>query len=220
MSNLSEKIPVRRLMLIALSGLASYLLVPMILSRYDDIRSLREARLTKAVKFGDRNAEFISNIHAESTLLRMFASHNDRMNVSGEELKEARKELVEDYRKRYLQLDATEWWWPWEFEREVRALSLLSPDEMKQLHAYIQAYSDSAKKTIYEPIYLWRFLDSPEYTVRDQKSQDEIKRLEDKIDSTFGPEDEKRAEAVEKITALFAQSNFKTEWHDIVGLSW
>lgn len=204
----------------ALGGFLAYLLIPVALSGYNETRALREARLTKAVKFGDRNAEFTNRIHLQTTLLSMFAQHNERMNISGAELKELRKELHENYRKLYLEIDAAEWWWPWEFEREVRALSLLSPDEMTQLHAYVQDYSESAKKTIYEPIYLWHFLDSPEYKVREQKSKDEVKRLEDKINNAFRPEYEKRAELVEKIAALFARSNFRTEWHDIVGLPW
>jgi hypothetical protein len=220
MKNLSEKIPVRRLILIAIGGLASYLLIPMILSRHNDIKSLREARSSRAVKFGDRNAEFTSRIHAEATLLNMFAQHNDRMNIAGTELKEERKELYENYRRIYLEIDSTEWWWPWEFEREVRALRLLSPTELTELHRYIQDYSESAKKTIYDPIYLWHFLDSPEYKVREKKSRDEIKGLQEKINNAFGPEYEKRAELVEKIVALFGKSDFRCEWHDIVGLPW
>lgn len=216
MPNHLEKLKLRRWLPIALGGFVTYLLIPMTLSRYDDIKSLREARLARAVNFGDRNAEFISKIHAEATLLRLFAQHNDRMNISGAELREARKDLFEDYRKVYLEIDSTEWWWPWEFEREVRALGLLSPHEMIQLHEYVQNYSESAKKTIYEPINLWHFLDSPEYQVRGKKSRDEIKRLEDKIDNAFRPEYEKRAGLVEKIATLFARSNFRTEWYDIV----
>ncbi len=220
MSKLSEKIPVQRLILIAAGTLATSLLIPMILSRHDDVKSLREARVTRVVKFGDRNAEFVSKIHALTTLLRMFAQHNERMNISGTELKEARKELYVNYRKLYLEIDSTEWWWPWEFVREVRAQGLLSPNEVSQLHGYVSEYSESAKRTIYQPIYLWHFLDSPEYQVRGKKSKDEIKRLEDEIDEVFNPEYEKRAELVEKITALFARSNFRTEWHDTVVLPW
>ena len=203
-----------------LGGFLAYLLIPIALSGYNETRSIREARLARAVKFGDRHAEFVSKIHTQTTLLNMFAQHNDRMNISGAQLKEARKELYENYRKVYLEIDATEWWWPWEFEREVRALSLLSPNELTQLHAYVQEYSESAKKTIYQPIYLWHFLDSPEYQVRGKKSRDEIKRLQDQINATFRPEYEKRADLVEKIAALFAQSNFRTGWKDIVALPW
>ena len=220
MSDLAEKIPVRRLLLIAVGGLATYLLIPMVLTRHNDVKSLREARLARAVKFGDRNAEFTNRIHSQSTLLRMFAQHNDRMNVSGAELKEERKQLYENYRKLYLEIDATEWWWPWEFEREVRALRLLSPAEQAQLHKYITDYSESAKKSIYEPIHLWRFLDSPAYKVRGKESQEKIKQLEDNIDKNFFPEHETRAELVEKITALFEGSDHRTAWQNVVGVSW
>lgn len=219
MPNPSKMVQVRRLMLIALGGLATYLLIPMILSRHSDIKSLREQRLTRAVKFGDRNAEFVNRIHAEATMLSMFAQHNDRMKISGTELKEARQELYQNYRKEYLEID-TEWWWPWEFKREVAALRLLSPDELTQLHRYVNDYSENAKSTINKPTHLWHFLDSPEYKVGDKKSQAEITKLEKNINDTFEPDNEKRAELVQKIAALLANSNFRCEWHDIVGIPW
>lgn len=49
----------RTLVLPVVGGLLAYFLIPIALSRYDDVRSLREARLARAVKFGDRNAEFL-----------------------------------------------------------------------------------------------------------------------------------------------------------------
>lgn len=202
----------------AIAGLLAYFLIPLALSRYNDVKSIQEARLARAVKFGDRNAEFVSRIHSEGTLLRMFADRNERMNLSGNALKEARRDLVENYRKQYLEIDATEWWWPREFAREVRALNLLAPEEMTQLEAYIRAYSESSNQTIYQPIYLWQFLDSPKYKVCRKKSVDEIKRLEGNIDNAFVPEYDKRDELVKKITALFAQSNFRTGWRNIIGI--
>lgn len=219
MRNPIRMVQVRRLMLIALGGLATYLLVPMILSRYDDIKSLREARLTRAVKFGDRNAEFTNRIHVEATMLEMFAQHNDRMNISGTELKEARQELYENFRKAYLEID-TEWWWPWEFVREVGALRLLSPDEMTQLHAYVQDYTERVKPTVYKASDLWHFLDSSKYKVGGKESQAKIVELQKNMNDTFEPENEKRAELVQKIAALLANSNFRCKWHDIVGLPW
>lgn len=208
----------RPLLLPVIGGLLAYFLVPIALSRYNDVRSLREARLTRAIHFGDRNAEFVSKIHREDTLLRMFAAHNDRMNISGTELKKARRDLSENYRNQYLEIDATEWWWPWEFKREVRALNLLSSDELTQLDKYLHEYSDSAKLTIYQPIYLWEYLDSPKYKIGRKKSKSEITKIEGRINDISGPEYEKRAELVEKIAALFAQSNYRTGWRDIVGL--
>lgn len=160
---------------------------------------------------------FYSKIHAEATLLRMSVSHNDRMNLSGAELKEARKDLTENYRSRYLEIDGAEWWWPWEFVREVSALDMLSKDEMTELKKLVGEYGESANRTIYEPIYLWQFLDSPKYEVRGKKSKDEIKRLDGNIDKVFKPEYDKRAELVEKITELFERSNYRTGWREIAG---
>ncbi len=91
MIELLRKIPWRRLLLLGAGAVVSYLLVPVIISRYNDIRSLRDLRLTRAVEFGSRNNEFTSKVNVTATMLRMFASHNNRMKVSGQQFQEARK---------------------------------------------------------------------------------------------------------------------------------
>jgi hypothetical protein len=164
------------------------------------------------------NSEFVARIHTEATLLAMFVAHNERREVSGAELATARKELQDNYRKMYLDIDARDWWWPWEFEREVDALNLLSADEERQLHEHVDAYHKSLEQTINEPIALWRFLDSPAYKVGDKASNSEIERLSKQIDNNFKPEYEKRSELVKKIATLLANSNYRTSWRDIAGL--
>lgn len=52
--------PWRRTFLLGMGGLLSYLLIPWGFSNYNEVRSLREARLARATKFADRNAEFNS----------------------------------------------------------------------------------------------------------------------------------------------------------------
>ena len=63
----------RRLLWPVLGGFLAYLLIPIALSGYSESRALREARLARAVKFGDRNAEFVGKVHGQATLLSMFA---------------------------------------------------------------------------------------------------------------------------------------------------
>ena len=216
MTNFLRKVPWRRLVLIAFTALVSYFLIPVITSRYNDIRSLRDARLSRAIKFGDRNNDFNGKINSTATLLRMFGRHNQRTKISGAELNEGRKDLNTKYRERYLELDATAWWWPSEFVREADALKLLSPDEIRELQADVTDYNKSVLATINQVTYLWQFLDSPEYKV-DEKSQKTIDGLETTMDKEFQTQHAIREDLVKKVAVLFAESNFRTRKWDLLG---
>lgn len=216
MKNLLNKVPWQQLLLVTFTALVSYFLIPVITSRYNDIRSLRDARLARAIRFGDRNNDFNSKINATATLLRMYDNHNYRTKISGAELNEARKDLYTKYKERYLDLDATAWWWPSEFVREADALKLLSPDEFKQLQADVADYNKSVLATVNQVTYLWQFLDSPEYKV-DEQSRDKIARLEVAMDKEFQTQHAIREDLVKKIAILFAESNFRTQKTDLLG---
>lgn len=216
MKNLLEKVPWQQLLLITFTALVSYFLIPVITSRYNDIRSLRDARLARAIRFGERNNDFNSKINATATLLRMYGNHNHRTKISGAELNEARKDLYARYKERYLDLDATAWWWPSEFVREADALKLLSLDEIKQLQADVTDYNKSVLGTMNQVTHLWQFLDSPEYKA-DQQSQDKIAKLEAAMDKEFQTQHAIREDRVKKIAILFAESNFRTRNTDLLG---
>ena len=171
MPNLSEKIPVRRLMLVAVGTLMTSLLIPVVLSGYNDVKSLQQARLTKAVEFGDHNNDFNGKVNSIATLMLMFNTHNHRFKTSGPQLSEAHQELTKNYRERYLELDATAWWWPSHFLRELEALKSLSPDEVKQLTGFVDEYNKSVLTTVNAVKPLWHFLDSPEYKTDEQSQQ-------------------------------------------------
>ncbi len=208
--------PWRRSVLIVTSGVLSYLLIPWGFSNYNEVRLLREARQARAIKFSDRNADFNSKVNGLVTLMESFADHNYRLKISGLELKEERKELLMKYRERYLEIDATLWWWPWEFEREARALRLLSPDEVNQLKAHVTEYSGSVLETTNEVKRLWTFLDSPQYRV-DEQSMNKAVALKASVLSEVKKQYELRNVLVEKISALFSQSEFRSGWSDIAG---
>lgn len=216
MKNLFGKVPWQQLLLITFTALVSYFLIPVITSRYSEIRSLHDARLARAIRFGDRNNDFNSKINVAATLLRMYGNHNYRTKISGAELDEARKDLYAKYKERNLDLDATAWWWPSEFVREAEALKLLSPDEIKQLQADVTEYNKSVLATINQVTYLWQFLDSPEYKV-DEQSQDKISKLEAAMDKEFQTQHAIREDLVKKIATLFAESNFRTGERDLLG---
>ena len=146
----------------------------------------------------------------------MYGRHNYRTKISGAELNEARRDLYARYKERYLELDATAWWWPSEFVREAEALKLLSPDEIKQLQADVTNYNQSVLATINQVTSLWQFLDSPEYKV-DEQSRDKIAKLEAEMDKEFQTQHAIREDLVKKIAILFAESNFRTQNTDLLG---
>ena len=51
-------IPWQKVLLILAGGLVTYIVVPITASRYNDSRTLREARLARAVEFNTRNNDF------------------------------------------------------------------------------------------------------------------------------------------------------------------
>lgn len=204
-------------LLIGLGGLLSYILIPLGFSNYNEIRSLREARQVRAVKFGSQNSEFNGKINATATLLRSAAAHNDRMKLSGSKLSETKQDLYKNFQERRLELDASVWWWPAEFAREVGALNLLSADEMKQLNTEVDEYKKSVLATMNQITYLWTFLDSPEYSVNDknQKKRNEIERA---MELEFEKQYNIRNQLVNKIGVLLTQSNYRTSTLNLLGL--
>jgi hypothetical protein len=215
LSDPPQGFPWRRTMLIGLSGLLSYLLIPLGFSNYNDIRSIEDARLNRAVKFGNQNVEFNSKVNATATLLRMVADHNDRMKLSGTQLAESKQDLYKTYRDRRLDLESS-WWWPSEFAREAGALQLLSTDEMKQLNLYIEEYKKSVLATMNQITYLWRFQDSPEYLVNDE-SKEKRSKIVQTMDMEFGKQFDMRNDLVSKIALLFTQSNHRTTKLNLLG---
>ena len=216
-SNQPRGFPWRRSILIGLSGLLSYLLIPLGFSNYNEIRSLREARQIRAVKFGNQNSEFNGKVNATATLLRSTASHNDRMRLSGSRLTEAQRDLYKKYQERRLELDTSVWWWPAEFAREAGALDLLSADEMKRLNTDVDDYKKSVLATMNQITYLWRFLDSPEYRVNDQNKK-KRSDIEQAMDTEFEKQYNIRNQLVSKISVLFTQSNYRTSKLNLLGI--
>ena len=211
-----QSLPWRRALLIAFGGLLSYILIPLGLVRYSEIKSLHDARLAKAVKFADQNAAFTSKVNATATLLRLFANHNTRIKLSSLRLPEADKELYAQFQGRRLELDEATWWWPSEFARETRALDLLSTDELKQLDELIKDYKASELTTVNQVTYLWEFFDSPDYCVSEQSDRAR-QEIEAKVGPVFENEYNARNELVTRVLLLFSKSNHRTSLRNLVG---
>lgn len=209
--------PWRRALLIVFGGLLSYLVIPLGFAQYGEIKSLRDARRSRAVKFGERNTEFNSKINATLTLLRMAADHNERMKLSVSQVPDAQKDLYSIYRELRLDLDEAAWWWPSEFAREAAGLDLLSATEVEQLTADVTNYNASVLNTMNQVTTLWRFLDSPEYSLNDlnRQKRDEIEK---KITAEMGKEYQTRNELVSRISSLFSKSRHRSNTFDQIGL--
>lgn len=209
--------PWRRALLIVFGGLLSYLVIPLGFDQYSEIKSLRDARRSRAVMFAERNTEFTRKINATLTLLHMSADHNERMKLTEAQLPDARKDLYSIYRQRRLELDEIAWWWPSEFAREAAGLDLLSPAEIEQLTADVANYNASVLNTMNQVTYLWRFLDSPEYALNDV-SRKKKSEIEESIKGELGKENEARTELVNKVSSLLSRSKHRTSGFDLIGL--
>jgi hypothetical protein len=214
-------IPWQKVLLILAGGLVTYIVVPITASRYNDSRTFREARLARAVEFNSRNNDFNARVNVTKTMMEMYVAHNSRMNVTGTEFLERRKELVKEYRERRLELDGA-WWWPGQFSREAEALKLLTPAEMKQLGENIEKYNASVLETMNQLTYLWRFLDSPKYKPEYEEgseSKTQVDDLETNVQKEFAKQHTIRQDVVKKVVMLFEESQCRSSWRDLVGLS-
>jgi hypothetical protein len=217
---LITSIPWQKVLLILAGGLVTYLVVPITAARYNDIRLLREARLARAVEFNTRNNDFNGKVNLTRTMMEMYVDHNSRMNITGPEFQDRRKELVKEYRERRLELDGA-WWWPGQFSREAEALHLLTPDEMKQLGQSVEQYNASVLQTMNQLTYFWRFLDSPDYKAdyqADSESKKRVDELKANMASEFGKQHQIRQELVKKVVMLFEESQCRSSWRDMIGL--
>ncbi|HYX29300.1 MAG TPA: hypothetical protein VE863_12105 [Pyrinomonadaceae bacterium] len=210
-----KQIPWRRFIVIAFGALVSYLLIPMIGARYNDIKSLREARRTRAMRFEDHDNEFTDKVNEVGDLMTAFNDHAHRMKLSGIELKEAQNELTKNHLERSLNIGVTRFW-PMDFHREASELELLSPDQLKQLDAYIKDYEKSLEATTDATEPLWQFIDSSEYRV-DDESQKKIDAMKTEMNKELEAQEDIRAGLVAKISTLFVNSNFRTGTLNMLG---
>ena len=212
-----RSIPWKRAFLVLFGGMLSYFVIPLSFAQYSEVTSLRDARLARAIKFGDHNSEFNTKVNSTATLLRMYVGHNERAGLNNTQLPEAQKELYRNYQQRRLDLDEIAWWWPSEFAREAGALDLLSPEEMKLLQTYVADYNKSVLNTMNQVTTLWAFLDSPEYRF-DEASKTKREQIEAKIGMEMGKEYDARNQLVSNVALLFSRSKYRTNTFDLIGL--
>jgi hypothetical protein len=212
-----RSIPWKRGFLIIFGGLLSYFVIPLGFSQYNEVKLLREARLARAIKFGDNNTTFNSKVNATATLLRMFVGHNARVKVSDARLPDAQMDLYRSYQQRRLDLDEAAWWWPSEFAREAAALDLLSRDEVKELQRLVDEYNKSVLNTMNQVTTLWQFLDSPEYRLN-ELSDEKRKAIDANVGKEMGKEYDARNKLVSSVAALLTKSRYRTNTFDLLGL--
>ena len=204
----------RDTLLLTVGGLLSYLLIPVLISRYQQIGGIREARIKKAVIFGDRNTEINSKLNSLITFMEMFHSQNVRMRIRRAELREAQNAFRKEYTERYVALDATAWWWQSDMEREAGTLKQLSLDEMKQLDLDLQEYTNSLAASTAALRPLWHVLSSANYSI-DPKTQKAVMNLQTTMQKEISKQYQLRNEVIQKVALLFSESNFRTGKFDM-----
>jgi hypothetical protein len=193
------------LVLLCSGSALSALVIPGIISDSSEIESLHEARLKKAIDFGDRNEDFVSKLNVLKTLMETFNNQNVRMKTSPKELRESQSQFRKEYTEKYLALDSSAWWWYWDVGREAQIFSLLSPAELQLLHKEIFEYGDSvlASKNAVEP--LWKYLSSRSYTLSPE-AQQKISDLTAAMGKDLVKANQDRNNHVYNISQLFAHS--------------
>jgi hypothetical protein len=186
----------------------SALVIPGIVSDSGEIESLREARLKTALRFGERNEEFVSKLNGLKTLMISFDEQNVRMKLPPAKLREAQDHFRNEYTERYLALDSTAWWWYWDVEREARIFSWLSPAELDSLHQQILEYGNSvvASKAATDP--LWQYLSSKDYSLS-PASRKQVSDLAAAMNTALMKTKDERENHVYNISQLFAQCKYK-----------
>lgn len=194
--------------LLCVGSVLSAIVIPGIVADSSEIESLHEARLKKAIDFGDRNEDFVSKLNVLKTLMLTFDEQNVRMKTLPAKLREEQEHFRKVYTEKYLALDSTAWWWYWDVEREAQIFNWLSPAELQLLHKEIAEYGNSvlASKNAIDP--LWKYLSSQDYSLS-PASRQQISGLATAMNTDLEKASKERGNHVYNISQLFAQSTHR-----------
>jgi hypothetical protein len=171
------EIPKHPFVLLVLGAIITSLLIPYLNSKVTRSQLLQEARLKKATEIGDRNMEFSSKFNALKTMLESFHRRSVRLRLPPSEFKETHSRFVDDFYKRYLELDEKAWWWYPAVEREASVLHLVSETEQQTLSTDCKAYGDNLNESFNILRPLWQAMTSNDYNPSDKNSAEKVEKI-------------------------------------------
>jgi len=200
------EIPKHPFVLLVVGAIITSLLVPYLNSKVTRSQLLQEAKLKKAIEIGDHNMEFNSKFNALKTMLESFHNRSVRLQLPPSEFRATHSRFVDDFYRRYVELDEKAWWWYPALEREASVLHLLSDTERQTLSTECKIYHDNliASFEVLKP--LWVALTSHDYNPTDKDSDKKVEEIIKGVNKDLPPLFQERDMAIEKIAKHFVSA--------------
>lgn len=190
--------------LLVIGATVTSLLVPYLNSKVTRNQLSQEARLKKAIEIGDHNMEFNSKFNALKTMLESFHRRSVRLKLEAPEFREAHSRFVDDFSKRYLDLDEKAWWWYPALEREASVLRLISTSELQQMDSELADYGNNLNQSFNLLRPLWQELTSHNYNPGDKNSIDKVEGIITDVKKDLPSTFEARNKLIERIAGHFS----------------
>jgi uncharacterized membrane-anchored protein YhcB (DUF1043 family) len=165
------------LILLVIGATITSLLVPYLNAKVNRNEILQAARLKKAIEIGEHNTEFNSKFNTLKTMLESFHKRSVSLQLKPAEFKVAQSKFLDEFSRRYLDLDEKAWWWYPALEREASILGLTSRSELQTLDTELQEYGDNLNKSFNILRPLWRKLTSYDYNPNDKEYANEVDQI-------------------------------------------
>jgi len=165
------------LVLLVIGATITSLLVPYLNAKVNRNEILQEARLKKAIEIGEHNTEFNSKFNTLKTMLESFHKRSVRLQLKPAEFREAKSKFLDEFSKRYLDLDEKAWWWYPALEREASVLRLTSRSELQTLDTELKEYGDNLNKSFGALRPLWQALTSYDYDPTDKEYMNKVDKI-------------------------------------------
>ena len=114
----------------------TYVVVPLVTYQ----RTLKEKRLEKALELLTHDADVNQRLNTLLTTLEIFHKDNSGVAARLVDYKEEQNTLRHAMMDRYLEFDASAWWWYGKVRSEAVILRLTSPSEVKRIDDLAKAY--------------------------------------------------------------------------------
>jgi hypothetical protein len=197
------------LVLLVIGATITSLLVPYLNAKVNRNEILQAARLKKAIEIGEHNTEFNSKFNTLKTMLESFHRRSVRLQLKPSEFRETKSKFLDEFSRRYLDLDEKAWWWYPALEREASVLHLTSKSELQALDTELNEYGDNLNKSfgILRP--LWQALTSYEYNPDDKEYTNKVDKIIEAVNDPnngLSPLFQSRNILIEKIAGHFTSA--------------
>src|SRR5262245_5982218 len=165
------------LVLLVIGATITSLIVPYLNAKVNRNEILQAARLKKAIEIGEHNTEFNSKFNTLKTMLELFHRRSVRARLNPSEFREAKSKFLDEFTRRYLDLDEKAWWWYPALEREASVMRLSSRSELQSLDTELPEYGDNLNKSFAILRPLWQALTAYDYDPNDKECTNKVDKI-------------------------------------------